>query len=499
MGESFTLDKQKDIIDKCPSQNLKDALEEIYKLKGMKLYADASWPSSSKKVWKIRLSDENLQCIIDKFGGPNKKVTNKHLTYSKSSLEIKRPWSEYKTKDSFNIRFERTGKTGSSNLKISTDEQEQIALEIFKHKISGNQCKWNSFDEMWSDKKSGLKNIYKKGDIKQLKEWYKHFVLIFDKIDRLSDVPSGKYKVFSQSDGFMEWVSKKVREGYGISKKDSWNPADVWLIKDATIQKKYEKRIDNLVQENKKTKNVEYISMLNDVLREAYHKRDIVGISLKKNNGKVLYFEESNLNRNTQKHEVPGVEFIEVNLNLSFEPDKKNKIESFSKTCTVVVKEIGKLKYKFAIKSNTGKVGNITYEFLKFSGATTMEGKVPKDLLQGLLKEKSFRMPSHTDYSSFDAGNWNHKLNEIKSGLKMDNKSLITNAKQKEFLTTLKSTWVGKNKPTDINYAIMQIVDFLYILAKIKNLNMFLTKLLYMSQKKNMVGQDRYGPFGKLS
>ena len=45
----------------------------------------------------------------------------------------------------------------------------------------------------------------------------------------------------------------------------------------------------------------------------------------------------------------------------------------------------------------------------------------------------------------------------------------------------------------------MQIVDFLYILAKIKNLNMFLTKLLYMSQKKNMVGQDRYGPFGKLS
>ena len=194
--------------------------------------------------------------------------------------------------------------TGSSNLKISTDEQEQIALEIFRHKISGSPCKWNSFDEMWSDKKSGLKNIYKKGDIKQLKDWYKHFVLIFNKIDRISDVPAGKYKVFSQSDGFMEWVSKKVREGYGISKKDSWNPADVWLIKDATIQKKYEKRIDKLVQENKKTKKVEYISMLNDVLREAYHKRDIVGISLKKNNGKVLYFEETNLNKNAQKYEV---------------------------------------------------------------------------------------------------------------------------------------------------------------------------------------------------
>ena len=149
----------------------------------------------------------------------------------------------------------------------------------------------------------------------------------------------------------------------------------------------------------------------------------------------------------------------------------------------MIVQEIGKIKYKFAIKSNTGGVGNITYEFLKFSGATTMEGKVPKDLLQELLKSygRDFRMPLHTDYEnkSFDSGNWKTKLNLIKLQLKCPIGDEIEN-----FLDILESTWVDHNKPTDINYAIIQIIDFLFILAQIQHLGTpgYCAPEIYMSK-----------------
>ena len=41
-------------------------------------------------------------------------------------------------------------------------------------------------------------------------------------------LPDGHY---SREGGFMDYISKFVKEKYQISKKDSWNPADIWLIK----------------------------------------------------------------------------------------------------------------------------------------------------------------------------------------------------------------------------------------------------------------------------
>ncbi|SVD68478.1 uncharacterized protein METZ01_LOCUS421332, partial [marine metagenome] len=43
---------------------------------------------------------------------------------------------------------------------------------------------------------------------------------------------AGGYQEFDRDNagGFMEYITKLVKDNYGIARKDVWNPADIWLI-----------------------------------------------------------------------------------------------------------------------------------------------------------------------------------------------------------------------------------------------------------------------------
>ena len=41
----------------------------------------------------------------------------------------------------------------------------------------------------------------------------------------------GFMKYQGRTDSFMEYKAILINKNYGISKKDNWNPADIWLIK----------------------------------------------------------------------------------------------------------------------------------------------------------------------------------------------------------------------------------------------------------------------------
>ena len=513
MAKKHTLQKNQ---KKTPNELKKEFVEKIKEIveskkKDLKFEINKS-KTTGITIWLVCKGDrkDTKKSLSECFKGVD--FINKYGDFEKKGHSI--PVTQITGKEPYNkstIKVNIIYKSASEGkLKITTAEQEQIALEILKHKISGKICTWKSFDEMWEDKTSGLQRIYTKTkDISVLGDWYKHFVLIFNDVSTTPKIPTGKYTVFSQSDGFMDWVSKKVSKDFGITKKDSWNPADVWLIKDAQTEKKYMELINRYTTDSTMGSSLKQhngykngIQIVNRILQNAYHKRDIVGISLKKNNGKKLFYEETNLNRaGATKQQVPGATFEKISLDLTLSPDKKDKEKLiFSRTATVFIKEFGRYGYKLAIKSNTGSVGNVTYEFLKTTGATAMEGKVPKDLLKKLLSDTDRdKMPESSDYKgkSFSDLKMKDKLSKISrhlGGVKDID----------DFLKNLEISWEEKEQ-TSTNFAIIQIIDFLYILAKVKSgskgdekLDNFLTKLLYMSQKKNMVGQDRYGPFGKL-
>ena len=174
--------------------------------------------------------------------------------------------------------------------------------------------------------------------------------------------------------------------------------------------------------------------------------------------------------------------------------------------------------YKMAYKSNTGAgtPGNITYEFLPSGKAAAQMGKVPKESLKKWLDKqiKLFDIKGETvkvempqaknldDEWDVDTGKlWDRKVKFIEANF-TGNKNKITDLGK--FVANLKDSYdynisQGLAGKTTNNASMMQMVDFTWILAKLKNqsnLIKFATLCYYFAQKKGV--KYNFGPFGKL-
>ena len=151
---------------------------------------------------------------------------------------------------------------------ISTNQQERITMKIIEEVCSGNSKQWASFEQMYKTKTSGLQAIHK--NLTNVdEEWWNHFVLQFNNVKKTltSQGLVQKYTVYSQdakAEGFMKFISELVTTGEGASdlfndpknkfgsskysQKDSWNPADIWLIRKNVSGH----RFDNPDSKNKK-------------------------------------------------------------------------------------------------------------------------------------------------------------------------------------------------------------------------------------------------------
>ena len=242
------------------------------------------------------------------------------------------------------------------------------------------------------------------------------------------------------------------------------------------------------------------IKDINAILKDAYHKRDIVGISLKKSNQKTLKYTEFNLEANPFDQKLPDIKFDSIALDASYDEDRGFN----SKTSYVYVTDKGQDSYKLAFKSNTGggKIGNITYEFLPSAAASAFLGKVPKDKLKEWLieqikteKDSSIYMPQGSmlkeTFDPFYKQQWENKVKLIKKHFgdftELDN-----------FVENLEKSY-NKFGLSVKNSSMMQMVDFVWIMAKLKenkNLIKFLSMSYYFAQKKGQI--YNFGPFGKL-
>lgn len=347
----------------------------------------------------------------------------------------------------------------------STKQQELVTLKIFEELLSSSTKKYKKFEQMIGV----LSKIYPA--ITQEKTWYRSFELQFNEIEKTTKLPNNNFDVYNRDGGFMDYITKLVNSKFQIAKKDSWNPADIWLLK-SSESRKYEKLLDDAVS----------VQECNVILRNAYKKKHIVGVSLKKNDGKKLNYEIVNLQSKAKDHEVKLVKF---NLNIPF--DKKKK-EFTSVTSNVDVKYQNSV-YSMGVKSNQAGIGNITYEFVG-KGAAAFLGKVPKDMLKLELAKDNFDMPEHKHFMKFNENDFKKKIAVIKRKKNLFN----INGDLDSFVSDLKKSW-GKGRSKD-NVVISQIVTFAYIIASMsdKRRKVFIKDLFFMSQKKGEI----FGPFGKL-
>jgi hypothetical protein len=86
-------------------------------------------------------------------------------------------------------------------------------------------------------------------------------------------------------------IIEKAATNCGVRQKDSWNPADIYIIKKSSRNKILEKITEI---GNRKTENEAKLDALNEYMRDLFVKRELVGISLKKL-GKSVSLEETNV------------------------------------------------------------------------------------------------------------------------------------------------------------------------------------------------------------
>jgi hypothetical protein len=275
----------------------------------------------------------------------------------------------------------------------------------------------------------------------------------------------------------MDYISKHIKNRYGIAKKDSWNPADIWLIKDEA----------KVVREIEATKSLQ---QLNDVMRKQYREARCVGISLKAISGANARFEEVNLKDNFKNSD----EYTLNNIRMNMKVDAKGRL---STTDTVITIKSGSFGAKFQLRQNSKGFNNLKFEPTQIGAGAARLGKVPLDMLKSLLKDYGIK--------DFDNKWQNYPL----SGLEYEEEGSYY-VKMFKKVKSIADTGVSLAKfndnmiksfdtdDTENGYTTSKLMQlhFVYGLCSLsdKQRNDLLTEMLYLAMKKG----PKFGPFGKL-
>jgi hypothetical protein len=385
-----------------------------------------------------------------------------------------------------------------------------ICMRAFKDNI-----KFNKVEDIINDKdtKNGLEEVFKYQGKKLLEfelpiktksvedRWINTFYLQQKKL--LAEFSDARFTVFNRDGGFMQFMIDLIRDKFGISRKDSWNPADIWLIKEPRVfRQKIQKELEG-------PKGTQTIKELNAIMRSMFKKREVVGISLKLISGQQARYEEINVSESFfQKLENMEGNFnfrvSKIILKLGLKPQSKDQ---FSTQDTVIfLKDKFKDVAKFQLKGNTtSRLANLKFEGTEIGASAARLGKAPLNLV-----EKLSTLYDRDLYNSKTKANGNYPTNiiEFKKREKefkdmfnrVSKNSLVKDigAKNEEqFCNNMYGVFEGR-EPHIANAKLMQLY-FIDKLLKLKesDQNEYLTDLLFIAQKKGNKVFD-FGPFGKL-
>ena len=363
-----------------------------------------------------------------------------------------------------------SGQGGKTNAK-TTAMQERASLYSIKMGLNNNG--YSKFEKFWKDCKVEIEKLY---PIKEGRndEWNNTFFeqqkLVCEKI------PKNKFDQYSRDDGFMDSITKLVKKTpFNISKKDSWNPADIWLVNKPEEQMK-------ILQE------CETIYNINDKLRYFFKENIIVGISLKKMSGKTARWELVNMNTSVFK-KMPMFTSGDIICKL----DIINGELSSTDTTYAIKDGSNKVVGGFQIRQNSKGFNNLKFEGKIKGAGAARSGKVPLDLFAKKCKE--YGMTLNNDHNKYPKTTKEFRIEQKKfqSMFNKINRIVETNINNNDFVNNIEEIYKTR---ADIAMSKLMQIDFLYRLLSLKedDVNSIVTTMYYYSQKKGKI----FGPFGKL-
>ena len=449
-----------------------------------KFEADGKWSKKPTTQWLINVDLSDINYLEKEWGDIAEKKTQgnrKIVNMNMKDLGIKH-----------NIKFrESRAKGGKSPDAKTTAMQEAGSKYVFEYALNNKKSGWATKQKFNNDKKmiEGLEKIYPDVTGDWLDVFWKQHKVILEKFG------DTKINRFDHTGGFMETITEVVNKNFGISKKDNWNPADIWGVrgssKDVII------KVEETVYG---TKDSQTIQQLNALMRGMYKAKELVGISLKKTSGPEALWEEYNIEALTLD-EVDDYKYKKIDLTMNIQGGN-----DWTQDTKVNLKQSGGgPEYDFQIKANdSSKFTNLKYESTPIGGRSARGGKAEVKAVEALLKDndvlgdfKNRHQNYPMDFDQFmaqsikgrDLKDWKNMYNKVA-------KKVTTNCKDADEFVSIMGKKFGSEKPWEANSKLMQM-HFLSQVLDItdnKKYTEFWTDMVFLSIKKG----DRFGPFGKL-
>ena len=324
------------------------------------------------------------------------------------------------------------------------------------------------------------------------------------------------------SETFMDWVTKLVKKEFQIGNKDSWNPADIWLIQDEAKWKKKIKETYNQRRDPRKSIQSE-LAKFNAIFRALFRSKQIMGISLKKIGNKAEWKEVNVSGKFFKELKATKMKLDSIKCLLGtkrIDPAKAKKdIErgkkrgapgaaTLTQDTVFTIEDPGiisgkKTSFKVQIKANDStKFSNLKWEPTIVGKSDARLGKATVELVLDLMKvygiysqyepdNKKFPV-NQTEFMRFEK-EYRDILKElmddrfVEFGPGVDLETAIVNIKE-TFDPDRGQPWVAVSK--------LQQLKFIYALMTLKEdkRNDFCTSLIFTAEKAG----KRYGPYGKI-
>ena len=488
--EYFSLSRSKILNKARPYPKFRETIIDILKNAPMKkagFIGDENW--NGKGTWMIKVSDANFKYIVKSLG--KGKETKRAMTYELPSGKV----SGGKAVP-ISVRFRESGKIEAA--KAGTAEQEQGSAYIFDRVVNKN-IDYKSWEDIVADEEAyeSLVKIFR-GDVPDswLMSYYAQQKVLLKKVQ-----PSKMSKFdHSGSNSFMDFITnlclKNFNKQLGLGgKKDSWNPADIWIVNGSQAKIKQELE-----------KSVTTIHELNSVLRQMYYDKRVMGISLKKT-GKIAYYEEVNLDEsnlipNTKDYNFPApMKAFTANFKIEsgddmFTQDVKISIDGEGKT------------FVFQIKANSSDdVGgsNLKFEPTAKGSGTARLGKAPVDKVTKILKDEFSKTfvnnhklypKNKNEFATHAKGEqyFRRVLADLLPKIDTDMKNVD------DVITNIEASFEGKKDRGTNTKAKLMGLDFFYQCSQLSDEDRreFVTDMIFLAQKKAFSKVDYFGPFGKI-
>ena len=433
-----------------------------------------TWNKKKTTRWVITSTLDDVSDLSKQLGIRTKTSGNKKIV-------------DYDASSGWKVRFRESQKKagGRAPDAKTTRMQELGSAYVFGYALKYRKRGWKTFSEFSNDKRMmrGLVKLYPDApDSDWLGVYFKQHFVILDKFG------SSQINRFdhSGSNSFMSFITDIIKQNFGISKKDNWNPADIWGVRGSSSNVK--KKIRETVFGSKDSQTIQ---QLNALLRGMFKSKELVGISLKKTSpGKDARWEEYNVEALTldeiDEYKFKDIKY-EINLGKNMTQDTKVQLRGSS----------GDNNYDFQIKANTStEFSNLKWESTPVGARAARGGKAQVAAVVALMKDNGQTFNNSNRKYPQDVGEFKGKLSSYKSMFNRVRGSAITDCSDsEEFAENMENMFLAQ--PWVANSKLMQLTfldDIISIKGNDKKYTEFWTDMVFLSIKKG----DRFGPFGKL-